>query len=211
MGYLNNSTIVIDAILTTTGRALLAAGSGFNITQFAVADDEVDYGLWNTAHPLGTAFYGSAIESLPLLEASPDPTQCLRYKLVTLPRGTQQIPIIQLGFSNIVLTAGQLNAFTITPSTAGGFNGPGFGYTAILFDGTSAVLTGTGLPTNNAPTVPGLLGDTLSSNAVTAVGTTFTLTPKNVPSQIITQLTVLGNESGAATTVPVTINPQPTT
>ena len=48
MGYLNNSTITVDAILTKKGRELLAAGSSdFNITQFALGDDEVDFGLWN--------------------------------------------------------------------------------------------------------------------------------------------------------------------
>lgn len=210
MGYLNNQAITVDAILTTTGRQLLAAGTGFNITQFGVADDEVDYALWNTAHPLGTAFYGSAIENLPLLEASPDATQDLRYKLVSLPRGTQQIPIISLGFTSIILTAGQITAFMINPTTAGGFNGPGLGYTAVLFDGTAAILVGTGLSSAAAPTAPAFLGETLSSNAVTAIGTQFTLTPQNVATQVISSLAIVGNETGAAIVVPITVNPQPT-
>ena len=46
MGYLDNSTITVDAILTKRGRELLAqcrgTTSGFNITRFALADDEVD-------------------------------------------------------------------------------------------------------------------------------------------------------------------------
>ena len=58
MGYLNNSTITVDAILTKKGRELLARGQNdFKITQFAVADDEIDYDLWNPAHPLGTDYY----------------------------------------------------------------------------------------------------------------------------------------------------------
>ena len=86
MGYLNNAVVTVDAILTTKGRELLARGDGsFKITQFALADDEIDYTLYNPTHPSGSAFYGQAMENMPLLEAIPDSTQNLRYKLVTLP------------------------------------------------------------------------------------------------------------------------------
>jgi len=99
MGYLNNSSIVVDAILTKKGRELLAQGANaFQITQFALADDEIDYTLWNPDHPLGTAYYGSTIENMPLIEAVPDETQVMKYKLVTLSgRRISKIPIIDLG------------------------------------------------------------------------------------------------------------------
>lgn len=87
MGYLDKSTITVDAILTNRGRELLSQGTGtgnFQITKFAVADDEVDYGLYNTAHPLGSNYYGAVIENMPVLEATPDETQIMRYKLVTV-------------------------------------------------------------------------------------------------------------------------------
>lgn len=209
MGYLNNSTITVEAILTKKGRALLASGQGFNITQFAVSDDEIDYSLWAPTHPLGTAFYGAIIENMPLVEAVPDETQVMRYKLVTLPRGTNQIPIITIGFASIVLTAGQSNALPIRPTTSSGLNGPGFGYTAILFDSSAAVLVGTGLPANAAASAPAFLGDVSTANAVVAVGLEFTLTPKNVPSQNTTKLTIIGNQTGASITVPVIVNPAP--
>ena len=52
MGYLDNSTITVDAILTKKGRELLARGRNeFQISQFALADDEVDYDLYNSEHP----------------------------------------------------------------------------------------------------------------------------------------------------------------
>lgn len=210
MGYLNNNTVTVEAILTKKGRELLAKGQGFNITQFAVADDEIDYSLWAPTHPLGTAFYGAIIESMPLVEAVPDETQTMRYKLVTLPRGTKEIPIIALGFSSIVLTAGQSNALPIRPTTSQGLNGPGFGYTAILYDSTAAVLIGTGLPANFAASAPSFLGDTSTANAVVGVGLEFTLTPKDVPSQVSTKLTFIGNQSGASITIPVIIKPKPT-
>jgi hypothetical protein len=208
MGYLSNNTITVDAILTKKGRELLAKGSGFNIVQFAVADDEVDYSLYTTSHPLGSNFYGSIIEGMPLVEASADETQTMRYKLVTLPRGTNQIPVIALGFDNIILTAGQTNAFPIRPTTTQGFNGPGFGYTAILFDADAAVLVGTGLTTTG--TAPGVLGDASTANAIVAQGMEFTLTPKNVATSITTALTIIGNETGASITIPVIVKPQPT-
>lgn len=210
MGYMQNSTITVDAILTKKGRELLAKGSGFNITQFAVADDEVDYSLWTTSHPLGTNFYGAIIENLPLVEASPDETQSMKYKLVTLPRGTKEIPIISIGFDTIILTAGQANAFPIRPSTSQGLNGPAFGYTAVLSDADAAVLVGTGLPANFNATAPGFVGDSQSANAAVARGLEFTLTPKDVPSQITTQLTIVGNQTGAVVTIPVVIRPRPT-
>ena len=73
MGYLDKTTITVDAILTKKGRELLAKGSEFfNITQFALADDEIDYGLYDVNHQLGTNYYGQAIDALPLVEAVPN-------------------------------------------------------------------------------------------------------------------------------------------
>ena len=210
MGYLNNETLTVDAILTKKGRELLAKSEGFNITQFAVSDDEVDYSLYTTSHPLGTDFFGSIIENMPVLEASPDETQNLRFKLVTLARGTKEIPIISIGISSIVLTAGQANAFPIRPTTTQGLNGAGFGYTAILFNSEAAILTGTGLSATSLATVPIFLSDTQTANATVARGLEFTLTPRDVTSTITTSLQIIGNQTGASLTVSVVINPQPT-
>ena len=104
MGYLNNASITVDAILTKKGRELLARGRDeFKITSFALADDEVDYDLYNSEHPLGTAFYGAAIENMPIVEALPDETQMMKFKLVTLPKGTARIPVVSVGSNNISL------------------------------------------------------------------------------------------------------------
>ena len=76
MGYLNNQVITVDAILTKKGRQLLAQNDGsFRITQFALADDEIDYTLYNPSNTSGSAFYGEAIANMPLLEAFPDESQ----------------------------------------------------------------------------------------------------------------------------------------
>jgi hypothetical protein len=116
MGYLNNSVITVDAILTKKGRELLAKNDGsFQITQFALADDEIDYTLYNPNHPSGSAYYGEAIDNMPLLEAFPDEQQIMKYKLVTLPRGTAKLPVLDLGYSAITLKQGAQLA--ITPQT----------------------------------------------------------------------------------------------
>ena len=86
MGFLDNTSITVDAIITKKGREKLAKGI-FNITKFALSDDEIDYtALWNEDHPKGSEFYGSAIENMPLMEPSPNETQSMRYNLVTLPK-----------------------------------------------------------------------------------------------------------------------------
>ena len=98
MGYLDNKTITVDAILTKKGRELLARNDGsFRITQFALADDEVDYTLFNENHPNGSQFSAEAIENMPLIEAIPDETNIMLHKLVSLNRGQTKLPIINLG------------------------------------------------------------------------------------------------------------------
>lgn len=140
MGYLDNTTVTVDAILTNKGRQILASGGRLNIVKFALSDDEVDYDLWNPAHTLGTNYYGSVIENMPVLEALPDETQMLRYKLITLPKDVIGIPVISVQPSSITITSLK-QAITVTPSTlnlAGGNDSAG--YTAILSDDTVATL-----------------------------------------------------------------------
>lgn len=118
MGYLNNATVTVDAILTKKGRELLARGaSAFNITQFALADDEIDYDLWNQSHPLGDDKMGTVIENLPITEAVPDETQSMKYKLITLSEGTKSIPYLEADKSSVVLRTSE-GATLFTPEKA---------------------------------------------------------------------------------------------
>lgn len=219
MGYLNKETVTVDAILTKKGRQLLAEGqSAFRITQFAVADDEIDYGLYDPAHPLGTEYYGASIENMPLVEASPDETQNLRYKLVTLDRSIigaiNVIPTISInGITAIDLTYGVDVGLTITPSTSAtqayAFDGSGFGYTAILYDSDAVTITARAI--DGAATSPTpVIASTISGTAVVYQGTEFTISPKNVTTETSTQLTIVGNQSGATVTIPITVFPSPT-
>jgi len=98
MGVLDNTTITVDAILTKKGRELLAQGEGkFKITKFALADDEIDYGLYDITHPNGSNFYGQAIENMNLLEAIPNQTLAVKYFLTNNPgQSSGNAPILTL-------------------------------------------------------------------------------------------------------------------
>ena len=216
MGYLNNSVVTVDAILTDTGRQLLAQNDGlFRITQFALADDEIDYTLYNPTHPSGSAYYGQAIDNMPLLEAFPQSTQVMKYKLTTLPRGTAKMPILDLGYTSIIIKQGA--ALAITPQTLNYFGGNTYeaaGYTATISDvRLFSTFEGVGV---NTPSVTALnvanqtttLGTSVSK---TVVGTTINLRATTVNtlfgSNTILQatLTVVGRDSGARLTIPVTV------
>ncbi len=214
MGYLNNSVVTVDAILTDKGRELLARGDGlFKSTQFAVADDEIDYTLYNSTHPSGSTFYGEALENLPLLEAFPVTTQNLRYKLVTLPRGTAKMPILDVGYTQIVLKQG--STLAITPQTLNylGANQTfeANGYTATIADSrVLTTFTGVGVQTAQSQQLNAneTLGTTVSK---TVVGTTINLSATTVNTlfgsntQLDTTITFIGRDSGARLTVPVKI------
>ena len=137
MGFLNNTTVTVDAILTKKGRELLAQGTeAFNITKFALADDEVDYGLWDVTHPNGSDYYGAVIENMPLLEAIPDENHVMRYKLVSLQRNVQNMAVISVAQETTGITFGanvsSHSPHTITPSPT--LNHSDSTYTFILHD-----------------------------------------------------------------------------
>jgi hypothetical protein len=211
MGYLNNSVVTIDAILTTKGRQLLAQGN-FQITQFALADDEIDYTLYNPTHPSGSAYYGEAIENMPLLEAFPQETQVMKYKLTTLPRGTAKMPILDLGYTSIVIKQGA--SLAITPETLNYLGGNTFetsGYTATISDvRLFSQFEGVGVNTPQAQTLnqTTTLGTSVSK---TIVGTTINLRATTINTlfgsntQLTATLTVEGRDSGARITIPVTV------
>ena len=134
MSYLNNDTVTVDAILTKRGRELFSQGN-FNIFKFALADDEVDYALYDASHPSGSDYYDVAIRNLPMLEAIPDGSKMMRFKLITLPKGSSQIPLISVGLNEVHLRAPYLSypgqSQIITPSTVNGLNST-LGYTATI-------------------------------------------------------------------------------
>jgi hypothetical protein len=214
MGYLNNSVVTVDAILTTKGRELLAQNNGnFRITQFALADDEIDYTLYNPTHPSGSAYYGQAIENMPLLEAFPEETQIMKYMLTTLPRGTARMPILNVPAS-LVIKQGASQA--ITPQTLnyqGGNQTEQGGYTATISDvRLFSTFQGVGIETTATTALNATSTTTLGTNvSATVVGTTINVTATTINTlfgsnnALYATLTIIGRDSGARAQIPVTV------
>ena len=214
MGYLNNQIVTVDAILTKKGRELLAKNDGsFRITQFSLSDDEIDYTLFNPTNPSGSAYYGQAIEGMPLLEAFSDETQIMKYQLTTLPRGTAKMPILNIGYTNIVLKQGA--SLSITPQTLNYLGGSQTfetsGYNFTIGDvRTMSVFNGVGINTNSSTALNSTT--TLGTNvSKTVIGTTLNMTGTTIntlfgsQTQLQTVLIVTGRDSGARVTIPITI------
>lgn len=214
MGYLNNTSVILDAILTKKGRQLLARNDGsFRITQFALSDDEIDYTLYNPSHPSGSAYYGEAIENMPVIEAFPDDQQIMKYKLITLPRGTSKLPVLDIGYSSISLRQGA--SLSITPQTLNYLGATSTfeqsGYIATINDvRVLSSFNGTGINTAEAQALNSTT--TVGTNVgKTVVGATINLTATTVntlfgsQSSLTTLLVIEGRDSGARVSVPVTI------
>jgi len=214
MSYLSSTSVVVDAILTKKGRELLAKNDGsFRITQFSLADDEIDYTLYNPTHPSGSAFYGEAIEAMPIIQAYPNDTEIMKYKLITLPRGTAKIPVLDLGYTAITLKQGA--SLAITPQTLNYLGATSTfeqsGYVATIGDvRTTSAFNGVGINTPEATSLN--TTTTIGTNvSKTVIGTTINITATTVNTlfgsntQLQTTLIVVGRDSGARISIPVTI------
>jgi len=215
MAYLSNTSVVIDAILTTKGRELLARNDGsFQITQFSLSDDEVDYTLYNPNHPSGSAFYGEAIENMPVIQAYPNDTEIMKYKLITLPRGTAKLPIINTGVNQITLVQG--GSITIQPQTLNYLGATSTyeqsGYTATIGDvRVASTFNGVGINTAEATALNSTT--TIGTNvSKTVIGSSFNLTATTVNTLfgsntvLYTMITIVGRDSGAREAIPVKIS-----
>lgn len=214
MSYLSSTSVVVDAILTKKGRELLSRNDGsFRITQFSLADDEIDYTLYNPNHPSGSAFYGEAIEAMPIIQAYPNDMEIMKYKLITLPRGTAKIPVLDLGYTSITLKQGA--SLAITPQTLNYLGATSTfeqsGYTAAIGDvRTMSSFNGVGINTPEATSLNSTT--TIGTNvSKTVIGTTINLTATTVNTlfgsntNLYTTLVVVGRDSGARISIPVTI------
>jgi hypothetical protein len=217
MSYISNTSVVVDAILTDKGRELLSRNDGsFQITQFSLSDDEIDYTLYNPYHPSGSAFYGEAIEAMPVLQAFPNSTEIMKYKLVTLPRGTAKIPVISVGYTSVVLKQGA--SLSLTPQTLNYLGQTGTtsnfessGYTFTIGDvRTAAAFNGVGINTPEATQLNSTT--TIGTNvSKTVIGTTVNITATTINTlfgsndTLYTTLIITGRDSGARVSIPVNI------
>lgn len=208
MSYLDNNSIFVDAVLTNKGRQLLATNGSLNITSFALADDEIDYSLFNPNAP-SAQLTDIALVNTPVFEPVPDETQALKYKLVTLDEGTTFIPTITISQGSITVSYTYTGRVVISPSTTPANYNSNLGYTAIL--GNSAV--GSLVVTTQAPSVNAssgttavFAGDINTANSQTLIGLEFAFIPSsNLQNTTSTTLTIIGNESGGGNTIPITV------
>jgi len=207
MAYIDNQTITVDAILTKKGRELLAQNGNLNITSFALADDEIDYSLYNASHPNGSAFFDIALRNIPIFEPLADETQTMKYKLVTLNQGVTAIPVITISQDKILVPRDFTGEIIVSPSTNPSYN-LSFGYTAILGNKNVGVLIveETNAINSVSNTVPTFAGDIMTTSAQVVVGNKFRFVPNSSLSKTTTtNLTIVGNESGGSISIEVTV------
>ena len=214
MGYLDSSTITVDAILTKRGRELLARNDGsFKITQFALGDDEIDYTMFNENHPNGSQYSGEAIENMSLIEAIPDGNHIMRHKLITLDRGTSVIPFIDVGINIIKLAIG--GTYSLTPKTLN-YNGVttglaepnGYNYT-IADRRLVSRFAGSGntgpKSRKSQPYSTTAVGESVSGNSLSVTGISAT-SLFGTNEKLLTTLTIEGRNTGARLTIPLEVS-----
>ena len=224
MGFLDNTSITVDAILTKKGRELLARGQNeFRISKFALADDEIDYNLYDTTHPNGSNFYWAVIENMPLLEAFVDENQLLRYKLTTLPKETAKLPILEMPNQSMTFNGPGITQ-AITPNTR---NGVDSAYTFVLQDASianiSPIVARSGDPLGERPlerrmpdgsleedflsraTTPVFLNEAERKRSITITSKAVNIIARSITSQQSTNVTIVGLDTGATYNLPITV------
>jgi hypothetical protein len=207
MSYIDNTTISVDAVLTKKGRELLAKNGNLNITSFALSDDEIDYSLYDSSHPNGSAFYDIALRNTPIFEPLSDETQVMKHKLVTLSQGVTSIPVISIAQQNISVQRDYTGDIIISPSTNPAYN-LSLGYTAVLGNKNVGVLVVEESNSINSisNTIPTFAGDINTTTAQVAVGKKFRFLPNSsLGKTTTTNLTIVGNESGGSISIEVTV------
>ena len=176
MGFLDNSSITVDAILTKRGREILAAGGDLNITKFALSDEEVDYTLYDVTHPNGTDSYGSVIENMSLLEATPNRTT-FRSFLVNESQAGSSLNVDTTNYSGV----DKDTDIAISPTTVGS---PAESYVFQIENTNIVRFSGEGsVKTKTAESV------VLRAQSINTAGTT-TLTIQGVNSGLVQTVTI---------------------
>jgi len=216
MGYLDNKSITVDAILTKRGRELLSRNDGsFKITQFALSDDEIDYSLFNENHPNGTQYSAEAIENMPLIEAIPNGANSMHSKLITLTRGANAIPYITTSFPTAGISIIKGASATVSPTT---FNLTSANTSATeeyiftildsrlrdTFSATGGTTFASTADINEFSTIA--TSESVRGTALQLVATTSDALFSDTVTTRTTSIVIEGVTSGAIITIPLTIN-----
>ena len=121
MGFLDNSgDIILDAVLTDTGRFRLAKGDGsFKISKFALGDDEIDYQQYDKNNASGSAYYDLTIMQTPIFEALTNNASSMQSMLMSMGRNNLlYLPVIKLyeqisQYQRYTKTGGAINTFLV--------------------------------------------------------------------------------------------------
>ena len=208
MGFLDNSSITVDAILTKRGRQILASGGDLNITKFALSDEEVDYTLYDVTHPNGTDSYGSAIENMSLLEATPN-RESFRSFLIQIPISNSSINVATPE-PGTLLSAN--TPISLNPETVGGISEQ---YTfhisnlnVVQFQGTTAStrqVVGNSVDLITRPissqgtsvvTITGNLSGLVKTFTVSVEATAGSVTPPDLPQDVPPSIFTQGANAG---------------
>ena len=224
MGFINNTSYILNAVLTKKGREYLARpGSNFSITKFALSDDEIDYTLWNHAHPKGNDYYGAVLESTPMLEPNVDPEVVMKYKLINLPVGERGLPYIEnitptyLNRTNALETGYNpesdpqwtFNDHYINPDTAGSggvFDGEKYSFLVL---NQNVVDIGTGQGKNVNFDVGAIYGEETGRLSKKIVSNDVTIRSQAITAAMgyrETSIIITGQQSGAVYVLPVRVN-----
>ena len=183
MGFLDNTSITVDAILTKRGREILSQGGNFKISKFALSDEEIDYSLYDTTHPNGTDSYGAVIENISLLEASPNKTEFKSF-LVNKTLAGAKLTVAATSYSDL----DKGDPITIEPATTGQFKGEMYNF---IIDNTSIV----GINSENVRT-------SFTAKILSLVAKSFR-TPSTGATAAIK---VTGMDSALTTTITINVN-----
>ena len=181
MGFLDNSSITVDAILTKRGREILSEGGDLNIVKFALSDEEIDYGLYDVTHPNGTDSYGAVIENMSLLEATPNRTN-FRSFLVDNSLAGAQVNVDTLNYSNVDTNSN----ISINPATIGA---PAEQYSFTIENTNIVKFSG-------------------NPDSVTTTANNINLVAQSISTAATTTVTIIGMQSGIVNVV--TSNTDPT-
>ena len=221
MGFINNTSYILNAVLTKKGKQYLSkSDSKFNITKFALADDEIDYTLWNSAHPRGSGHYGAVLECTPLLEPCVDPEVVMKYKLFTMPVGTKALPYISnvtppslTGTSALKTEYNgndnpqwKYNDHVINPITAGADGSFSAENYSFLVLNKNVVDVGTGQGEDVNFNIGAIYNEESGRLSKKVISKTITLRTQQITFNRETSIIITGQMSGAIYVFPVRVN-----
>jgi hypothetical protein len=191
MGFIDSSSSIVVAILTTDGRNALAKNDGsFRISKFSFGDDEINYSLYNPITDDDTD-----ILNLPILEPSSNAKTALKYRLITLPKGSLSIGFLVALPNELILTSkGGVAGISsprqgaISVQTVEGFDYNGYIATSRDPNIASVVISNI----QNSPADNGQTGGIILVRAVATEGTTF--------------IDIIGKDTGSSISIPVTVS-----